>query len=214
MIVGYDGKVFDRTGGQVRESDWGTCKPEFVVERLNIDDRIVDGPIIANAAQIAPQIGEPVTLMRKHRADLPVRFGNDIAHACSGIDLKAQRHYVRGHAGGAPRRIAAGRHRKAEHEVLGAGEAMHEKRRRCGHNPRQAADSTKPRRARRMQMDGPPQNAPRSNEVAVGDAGRIWGAFEIFDPVLAIAREIVAGPIGDVVCYDRGKWTHCTGVGK
>src|SRR5271169_1782035 len=130
MIVGNDGEVFDGTGGQVGESDGGAREPESVIKRLNIDDWAVYRPIIANVAQIAPQIGETVTLMRKHPADLPVRLGDKVHDASVRINLEAQRHDVREHAGGVPRRIAASRHCKAEHEVVGAGEAMYENRRR------------------------------------------------------------------------------------
>ena len=143
-VVNGNVQVFDRAQRQVACRNAMTGKAEFVVERHHVDADAEQAAAVDLAADIVAQVRQLIALVLQVRTK-PLRCLIDhIGNRHAGLQREPQRQHVRRHAGDAPRTRAPRRHRHADHDVVGAREAMEEHRRRRGHDAserRSAANS-------------------------------------------------------------------------
>ncbi len=124
-VVDEDGEVLGRAVREIVQRHRMAGETQIIVERLDIDDRGEELPIVGQEVEVPPQVLVPVALMTQDLAHLLADLAEERLDGHLGLDRQPQRHGVRDHARDtALALVRARRDRHADDEILDARHAV------------------------------------------------------------------------------------------
>ena len=199
-VVQGDGEIVDRTIRKVMGGDGMAGEMQIVIEWHEIDGRAERSPIAASP-DVSPQICDVVALMPNDLAHSSRGFASHLGEGHARMHSQPHRQDVGHHCRSPSRhRRHASRQWNTEHDVLRAGEAMHEDCRSRGDELRQGhagavCDRVQMADARRRQPTSVPDESGRTPARAIAEARRLRQIGQVVRPKFAILFE----PVGRVI---------------
>jgi len=124
-IIDEDRQVLGRAVREIVRRHRMAGEAQIVVERLDIDHRGEELPIVGQEVEVAAQVLVPVALMAQDLANLLADFAQQRLDGHIGIDWQPQRHGIRHHARDAAlASVGARRDRQTDDQILDARRAV------------------------------------------------------------------------------------------